>query len=287
MASALGRRMVDPRGKRRVRPVAAGPVPVALTLRGAVDTLVGLSCDPSPRRGAVLVYVLSLFPDALEPFLAKGVLRIAREKGLLDVRLLNFRDFTRDRHRSVDDRPFGGGPGMVLRPEPIFEAVEWVEAREGRFHKILFTPDGQPLRQARAETLSREERVLFLCGRYEGFDQRILDGFDWELVSIGDYVLSGGELPALVTLEATVRLLPGVLGDAESAVSESFSSGLLDFPQYTRPREYRGRTVPEVLLSGDHDAVRRWRAEQAHRRTLAQRPDLLSSDDNPRKAQRD
>jgi tRNA (guanine37-N1)-methyltransferase len=223
----------------------------------------------------VLVYVLTLFPEAIETYLRSGVFRIAKDKGAFDFRLLNFRDFTKDPHRSVDDRPFGGGPGMVLRPEPVFEAVEWVEAREGPLHKVLLTPEGRTFRQTHAAALAGRERFLLLCGRYEGFDQRILDGFDWEAVSIGDYVLSGGELAALVVLEATVRLLPGVLGDAESPVSESFATGILDFPQYTRPREFRGMAVPDVLTSGDHEAVRRWREQQARARTARLRPDLL------------
>jgi tRNA (guanine37-N1)-methyltransferase len=225
----------------------------------------------------VLVYVLTLFPEAIETYLRSGVFRIAKEKGAFDFRLLNFRDFAKDPHRSVDDRPFGGGPGMVLRPEPVFEAVESVESREGPLHKVLLTPEGRPFRQTHASAFAKRDRLLLLCGRYEGFDQRILDGFEWEAVSLGDYVLSGGELAALVVLEATVRLLPGVLGDSESPVSESFSpaTGMLDFPQYTRPREYRGMTVPDVLTSGDHAAVKRWRDEQARARTAKLRPDLL------------
>lgn len=223
----------------------------------------------------MLVYILTLFPDAIEPYLSKGILRVARDQGTLDVRLLNFRDFAKGKHRSVDDRPFGGGPGMLLRPEPIFEAIEWVESREGEFHKILLTPCGQPFRQPRAESMSKSDRLLFLCGRYEGFDQRILDSFPWERLSIGDYVLSGGELPALVILEAAVRLIPGVLGDEESPITESFSSGLLDYPQYTRPREFRGQSIPGVLASGDHEAIRQWREEQARAKTARQRPDLL------------
>lgn len=173
---------------------------------------------------------------------------------------------------------------MLLRPEPIFEAIEWVEAREGRFHKVLLTPDGATYSQARALELaaaaqvagSKEGRLLFLCGRYEGFDQRILEGFDWERVSIGDYVLSGGELAALVVLESVVRLLPGVLGDEESAVSESFSSGQLDYPQFTRPRDFRGRSVPQVLVEGDHNAIRAWREAHARERTARLRPDLAA-----------
>lgn len=225
----------------------------------------------------MLVYILSLFPEALEAYLANGVLRIARESGKLDVRLLNFRDFTKDKHRSVDDRPFGGGPGMVLRPEPIFEAIEWVESREGTFHKVLLTPEGRPFRQSKAEEFSGKEKLLFLCGRYEGFDQRVLDGFPWEFVSLGDFVLSGGELPALMVLEATARLIPGVLGDEESIVQESFTTGLLDHPHYTRPRDFRGSKVPEVLASGDHEAIRKWRAQQSLERTRRLRPDLLEA----------
>jgi tRNA (guanine37-N1)-methyltransferase len=227
----------------------------------------------------MLVYILTLFPDAIEPYISKGVFRVARESGIVDVRLLNFRDFAKGRHRNVDDRPFGGGPGMLLRPEPIVEAIEWIESREGQFHKILLTPDGTTFRQARAESLAKMDRLLFLCGRYEGFDQRILDSFAWERLSIGDFVLSGGELPTLTILEATIRLIPGVLGDEESAVSESFTSGLLDYPQFTRPREFRGMSIPDVLTSGDHEAVRKWRESQARSRTLEQRPDLLGRPD--------
>ncbi|MFN0205768.1 MAG: tRNA (guanosine(37)-N1)-methyltransferase TrmD [Planctomycetota bacterium] len=223
----------------------------------------------------MLVYILTLFPDALEPFLSKGVFRVARDNGIVDVRLLNFRDFAKGKHRNVDDRPFGGGPGMLLRPEPIFAAVEWIESREGPFHKILLTPDGTTFRQPIAQSLAKTDRLLFLCGRYEGFDQRILDGFEWERLSIGDFVLSGGELPALVILEATIRLIPGVLGDEESSVSESFNSGLLDFPQYTRPREFRGVTIPDVLVSGDHEAIDEWRDAKAREHTRKERPDML------------
>ncbi|MBI3818344.1 MAG: tRNA (guanosine(37)-N1)-methyltransferase TrmD [Planctomycetes bacterium] len=229
----------------------------------------------------MLVYILTLFPDAIEPYISKGVLRVARDQGKIDVRLLNFRDFAKGKHRNVDDRPFGGGPGMLLCPEPIFEAIEWIESREGIFHKVLLTPDGHTFRQSHAESLTKHDRLLFLCGRYEGFDQRILDGFAWERLSIGDYVLSGGELPALVILEATVRLIPGVLGDEESPISESFTSELLDYPQYTRPREFRGSSVPDVLMSGDHEAIRRWREDQARHKTKKWRPDIaLRGDTN-------
>jgi tRNA (guanine37-N1)-methyltransferase len=207
--------------------------------------------------------ILTLFPGAIQPYLDESILGIARASGRLQVELINFRDFAHDVHRKVDDRPFGGGPGMVLKPEPIFEAVEATERRFGPCHKILLCPRGPTLTQARARDLSRHERLLLLCGRYEGFDERIRLGFAWEELSIGEYVLAGGELPALVVLEAAARLLPGVLGCAQSSELESFENGLLDYPQYTRPREYRGLTVPEILVSGDHGEVARWRHEQA------------------------
>ncbi len=173
--------------------------------------------------------ILTLFPEALEPYVATGMLRVAQEKGLARIQLIDFRDFTRDRHRTVDDRPFGGGPGMLLKPEPIAECIEWLERRHGRFHKIALCPSGRPFAQPRAAELAREERVLLLCGRYEGFDTRLLEQFGFEELSVGDFVLAGGELPALCVLEAAVRLLPGVLGDERLALEDSFGpSGVLD-----------------------------------------------------------
>jgi tRNA (guanine37-N1)-methyltransferase len=211
--------------------------------------------------------ILTLFPAALRPYLDESILGIAQAQGKLRVDLVDFRNDTLDPHRTVDDRPFGGGTGMVLKPEPIFSAIESVEQVHGPFHKILLCPRGRTFDQARARELSRMERLLFLCGRYEGFDERIRTGFEFEEISIGDFVLAGGELPALTVLEAAVRLIPGVLGCAESAVLESFEGEWLDYPQYTRPREFRGQVVPDVLLSGDHKAVARWRHEQARRLT--------------------
>jgi tRNA (guanine37-N1)-methyltransferase len=226
-----------------------------------------------------LFAILTLFPEALDPYLRAGILGLAQERGLIRVLLVDFRDFSRDRHRTVDDRPFGGGPGMVLRPEPIVECVEWLEARHGRFRKFLLCPTGPVFRQELADELKGEERVLLLCGRYEGVDARVAELLELEPLSIGDYVLCGGELPALVVTEAVARLLPGALGDERSAVEESFrgepGAPPLDHPHYTRPRSYRGREVPEVLLSGDHAAIARWRAEQARKRTERWRPDLL------------
>ncbi len=208
--------------------------------------------------------ILTLFPEAIKPYLDESILGLAQERGLLQVEYVNFRDFTKDRHRTVDDRPFGGGPGMVLKPEPIFEAVEATEHTHGTFHKVLLCPRGARYTQEKARELAAEDQLLFLCGRYEGFDERIRTGFDWDEISIGDYIVSGGELPAMIVLESVVRLLPGALGCTQSAELESFASGdLLDYPQYTRPREYRGETAPDILFSGDHQAVDRWRREQA------------------------
>jgi tRNA (guanine37-N1)-methyltransferase len=222
-----------------------------------------------------LFTILTLFPDAVEPYLGASILGIARELGLADYRCVDFRDFARDRHRTVDDRPFGGGPGMVLRPEPIAACIEWLEREHGSFRKLALCPAGTPFRQPLAEELSTTERVLLLCGRYEGFDQRVLDELGFETISLGDYVLSGGELGALAITEAAVRLIPGVLGDDRSAIEDSFhGGGGLDHPHYTRPRVWRGREVPEVLLSGNHPSIAEWRASEAQKRTLERRPDL-------------
>lgn len=219
--------------------------------------------------------VLTLFPSMFEGFLNESLLRLARARGVADVRLWDIRDCTDDKHRKVDDRPYGGGPGMVMTPQPVFAAVDAAEAEAPSApRKILLTPQGRPLDQALARELAREPRLLLICGRYEGFDERIRTGIAAEEVSIGDYVLAGGELPAMVIIEAVVRLLPGALGDPESAVDESFEGNTLDYPQYTRPPVFRGMAVPEVLLSGDHERVRQWRDEQARLRTRQRRPDL-------------
>jgi tRNA (guanine37-N1)-methyltransferase len=228
----------------------------------------------------VLFAILTLFPEALEAYADVGVLRMARDKGLAEVLLVDFRDFTRDRHRTVDDRPFGGGPGMLLKPEPIAECIEWLERRHGPFRKLALCPSGRLFRQETAAELATEERVLLLCGRYEGFDQRLIEHFGIEELSIGDFVLAGGELAALAVVEASLRLVPGVLGDERSAQEDSFgAAGGLDHPHYTRPREFRGLEAPPVLLSGDHARIARWRAEQASTRTRSRRPDLLPNDD--------
>lgn len=226
----------------------------------------------------MLVAILTLFPEALEGYLRSSILGIAQEKGLVEVLTIDFRDFSRDRHRTVDDRPFGGGPGMVLKPEPIHDCVEWLEARHGRFHRILLCPGGRRFDQAKALELVPQERLLFLCGRYEGFDERIREELEWDEISMGDFVLAGGELPALTVTEAVVRLVPGALGHEQSAEQESFrGAGGLDCPHYTRPRTWRGRSVPDVLLSGDHGRIAAWRERVARARTEQHRPDLLRS----------
>jgi tRNA (guanine37-N1)-methyltransferase len=223
-----------------------------------------------------LFAILTLFPEAVEAYTRASILGLAQAKGIVRIQLIDFRDFTRDRHRTVDDRPFGGGPGMVLKPGPIVECVEWLERRHGTFHKIVLCPTGEPFRQPRAEALACAERILLLCGRYEGFDARILSQLDFEELSVGDYVLAGGELAALSVTEAVARLIPGVLGDERSAQEDSFhADGGLDFPHFTRPRVYRGQEVPDVLLSGDHAAIARWREREAQRKTTLRRPELL------------
>jgi tRNA (guanine37-N1)-methyltransferase len=224
-----------------------------------------------------LFAILTLFPEAVEAYARSSILGLAAEKGKVRIQLIDFRDFTRDRHRTVDDRPFGGGPGMVLKPEPIVECVEWLEREHGTFEKIALCPTGTTFRQAHAERLAHVERILLLCGRYEGFDARVLTQLEFHEFSVGDFVVAGGELPALAITEAVARLIPGVLGDERSALEDSFgASGTFDHPHYTRPRVYRGEAVPDVLLSGDHAAIARWRAEQSAAKTRARRPELGS-----------
>ncbi len=222
------------------------------------------------------VSVITIFPQQIQSFMQFGVPRIAVAKTAMAIEAVDLRDFSEDRHRRVDDRPFGGGPGMVLCPEPVFAAVEAVEARSGAAHKILLTPRGRRLDQEKLRVLSRLPRLLILCGHYEGVDERVLQGFDWDEISLGDFVLSGGEVAALVLIDGLARLLPTVLGDPASADDESFEKGLLEAPQFTRPRSFRGMDVPEVLLSGDHQAVDRWRRDQSLKATAERRADLLA-----------
>jgi tRNA (guanine37-N1)-methyltransferase len=220
--------------------------------------------------------IVTIFPQMVEAPLAEGIVGRAIARGLLDVRVHDLRDSTTDRHRVVDDVPFGGGPGMVLKPEPLFRSVERIRAERGEPSAIILTsPDGRRFSHADAERLSRLPHLVILCGRYEGVDERVRQSLATEDLSIGDYVLSGGELPALVIADAVARLVPGVVGDETSVARDTFARGLLDFPQYTRPAEFRGMGVPPVLLSGHHQAIARWRRREALARTLDRRPDLL------------
>jgi len=217
--------------------------------------------------------VLTLFPGMFTGPLDESIIKRAREAGLLDLQIHNLRDYAHDRHRTVDDRPFGGGPGMLLKPEPLFEAIEALTSEKTRV--VLMSPAGRRFNQAIARELAVFEHLLLATGHYEGFDERARTELADDELSIGDYVLTNGALPAMVVIDAVTRLLPGVLGDDESSRDESFSHGLLEYPQYTRPAEFRGMTVPEVLLSGNHAEIAKWRAEQARLRTQERRPDLL------------
>jgi tRNA (guanine37-N1)-methyltransferase len=223
------------------------------------------------------IEVVTIFPRMLLAPLAEGIVARAREAGIVEVRALDLREFTEDRHRSVDDAPFGGGPGMVMKAEPFFRAVQAVlPAGPGpKDAVVLLSPRGKRFDQETAERFARLERLVLLCGRYEGVDERVAQAVATEELSLGDFVLTGGEAAALCVIEATVRLLPGALGDALSASADSFGDGLLDCPHYTRPAEWRGRRVPEVLLSGDHEKIRRFRRREALRATRERRPDLL------------
>ncbi|MHC4359423.1 MAG: tRNA (guanosine(37)-N1)-methyltransferase TrmD [Planctomycetota bacterium] len=224
--------------------------------------------------------ILTLFPEMFESPLGYSILKRTQEAGVVNIILTNIRDFTTDSYRKVDDKPYGGGPGMVMMPGPVFDCFEYVEKQsteKGRV--ILLTPQGKKFNQAKAKELSKEERLILIAGRYEGFDERIRTGLEAESISIGDFVLSGGELAAMVIIDAVVRLLAGALGDEASAKDDSFSKGLLEYPHYTRPEVFRGMKVPDVLLSGDHNKIAQWRRERALERTKKWRPDLLENSD--------
>jgi tRNA (guanine37-N1)-methyltransferase len=221
--------------------------------------------------------IVTIFPRMIEAALAEGIVARALQRGLLRVKVRDLRDFTDDRHRTVDDVPYGGGPGMVMKPEPIFRAVEAIAGDGGAPQAIvLVSPHGRQFTQAEAARLSALERVTILCGRYEGIDDRVREGLATEELSIGDFVVSGGELPALIIIDAVARLIPGVVGDEDSVAGDSFSRGLLDFPHFTRPAEYRDLKVPDVLVSGHHGEIRKWRKRQALELTLDRRPELLA-----------
>jgi tRNA (guanine37-N1)-methyltransferase len=253
----------------------------------AMDAALAMRVYPHPnplprgegtRETTVRFDVVTLFPELFSGYLGQSLLAKAIERGLVDVALHDLRQWAQGKHHKVDDRPFGGGPGMVLMVEPVvqcIEAVREIDPRPGRL--VMLTPRGRTLNQRVVEELAASERLVLLCGRYEGFDERVTEILQPEELSIGDFVLNGGEVAAMVVIETVVRLIPGFLGDEESSIQDSFSSGnrWLECPQYTRPREFRGHAVPDVLLSGDHEAIARWRKEQSYLRTKRQREDLL------------
>ena len=225
------------------------------------------------NSNVVKIDVLTLFPAMFAGPLDESIIMRARKKGLLDLNIHQLRDWTHDRHKTVDDKPFGGGPGMLMKVEPLFEAVESLQRAETKV--ILLSPSGRKFDQSIARELAQEKDLLLVTGHYEGFDERVREGLADDVLSIGDYVLTNGALPAMVVIDAVARLLPGVLGDDASSSDESFSQALLEYPQYTRPADFRGMKVPEVLMNGNHAEIEKWRREQAKLRTKEQRPDLL------------
>ena len=222
------------------------------------------------------IHVLSLFPDMFTGVFGSSILKKAQEKGAVELAVSDIREYSENKHKQVDDYPYGGGAGMVLKPEPMFNAVEAItEGRKPRV--ILMCPQGERFTQKKAEELAKEEDLVFLCGHYEGYDERIREHLVTDEISIGDFVLTGGELPAMTVIDAVVRLLPGVLGQEDSHIQDSFSTGLLEHPHYTRPADFRGMKVPDILLSGNHAKIDAWREEQSFKRTLERRPDLLEA----------
>lgn len=222
--------------------------------------------------------ILTLFPEMFPNVLNSSILRRAQDKGAMNYRLINFREYTDNKHHKVDDYPYGGGAGMVLAPQPVFDAVEAITTnKQTKPRIVLMCPQGEPFTQAKAEELAQEEHLIFICGHYEGFDERIRTHLATDEISIGDYILTGGELGAMVVIDSVVRLLPGVLGNDQSAPADSFSMGLLEYPHYTRPANFRGLTVPDVLLSGNHAKINEWRKKESLRRTYERRKDLLAN----------
>lgn len=221
--------------------------------------------------------VFTLFPQVFEPYLTSSILQRATENALIDVRLHNIRDWATDKHHTTDDTPYGGGGGMVMKAAPIFDAIESVLGSPPSCPLILMSPQGRPFSTAVARELAEYPHLAILCGRYEGFDERIREHLVTDQISVGDYVLTGGELPAMIVIDAVTRFIPGALGDPDGAMDDSFATGLLEYPHYTRPEEFRGWRVPDVLLSGNHAEIRRWRHKQALLRTYLHRPDLLAN----------
>ncbi len=220
--------------------------------------------------------IITIFPEIFSSYLSESILKRAVQNGLLDVKIHNLRDFSESKHKTVDDSPYGGGPGMVMKIEPIYNAIQAIKSDGIERLAILLSPQGRVFNQKAAEDLlGLDKRILFICGRYEGIDERVRELLADDEMSIGDYILTGGELAALVIIDALTRLVPGVLGDGESFIEESFTSGILDYPHYTRPSEFRGVKVPDVLLSGNHQVIKKWRRKEALKRTFIKRPDLI------------
>jgi len=219
--------------------------------------------------------VLTLFPEMIEAYLRQGVLGRAINRGLVDITLINIRDFARGSHQITDDRPYGGGDGMIMKPGPIFRALQSVDRMKGISRVILLSPQGKRFDQSMAWDMSRWDQLILICGRYEGVDERILSTYIDVELSVGDYILTGGELGAMLVIDAVARLIPGVLGGEKSSIEDSFEDGLLKYPQYTRPRSFQGMEVPQILMSGDHEKIRVWRRKESLRRTVEKRPDLL------------
>ncbi|MCR4672931.1 MAG: tRNA (guanosine(37)-N1)-methyltransferase TrmD [Lachnospiraceae bacterium] len=222
-------------------------------------------------------YVMTLFPEMIENCLSESVIGRAAKNGIISINAVNIRDYSKDRHLHVDDYPYGGGAGMVMQPDPVYDCYSDIVSKAGKARRVIYlTPQGRKFTQAEAEAFSKEDSLIFLCGHYEGVDERVLEEIVTDNISIGDYVLTGGELPVMVMIDAISRLIPGVLGKMESAEYDSFQDGLLEYPQYTRPEEFHGKKVPEVLLSGHHGNIAKWRRLESIRRTYERRPDLLN-----------
>lgn len=258
-----------------ITPPSAAPAPVVVVSDPAAEPAGSSEPPPEASDAAIRIDVVTIFPAYFTGPLDAALLGKARARGLVDVQVHDLRAHATDRHRTVDDQPFGGGPGMVMKPEPWFAAVEALPGWE-RARRILLTPAGGRFDQRAAEALRAEQHLIIMCGRYEGVDERVAEGLATDELSVGDYVLSGGESAALVLIEAVTRLIPGVVGEPASLDEESFTTGLLDYPHYTRPAEFRGLRAPEVLLSGNHAEIEAWRRAEALRRTQSRRPDLLS-----------
>jgi len=231
--------------------------------------------SPTKKSSPLLMDVVTTFPQMFDSILGESILKIAQEKKKIKVRCVQLRDFAQDKHKLTDDKPFGGGPGMVMKAEPFFHCVEELKKDSPNAHVVLLTPAGEPFKQKTAKSLTKKKHLIFLCGHYEGLDERVREHLVDEEISLGDFVLTGGEIPTMVVIDAVTRLLPGVLGNKESIKQESFQQGILDHPHYTRPREFRGHVVPEELMTGNHAKVEKWRKEQALKRTRKRRPDLL------------